>query len=246
MANDNEMKTLDYGAFLRDLETKRAVLDQAIASIRAVLAGGEGTEGMSFVKMAVDTANPAMHNGDVPVGAFLGKSIPEGAKLCLQIVKRKLTSREIADYLKKGGIETASKSFPTQVHSILTRATKSNGSPIVKLDRSHWGLAEWYPASLRSGSTGAEKRTTKGKRGRKPRSKATAETQVIDQKAPVVESGLQDRILKQLRSKPDIAVAPAEIAATLGVRVQTIHFLLGKLAFRKQAERTAEGKYKAA
>jgi hypothetical protein len=51
--------------------------------------------------------------------------------------------------------------------------------------------------------------------------------------------------LKELRARPNVAVAPAEIATALGVRVQTIHFLLGKLAFRKQAERTGDGKYKA-
>src|SRR5580704_9041499 len=124
MATDNDKKMLDYGAFLADLEAKRAVLEQAIASIRAVMASGALAVSMgdSMPPMA-DSVSLGLHGGDVPVGAFLGKSIPEAAKLCLQIVKRKLTSREIADSLLKGGIETTAKtsSFPSIVHSILAR-----------------------------------------------------------------------------------------------------------------------------
>lgn len=243
---DNDKKTLDYGMFLADLEAKRAMLEQAIASVRAVMASGALVSVGDSMPAMADSVSVGLHGGDVPVGAFLGKSIPEAAKLCLQIVKRKLTSREVAEFLKKGGIETAAKNFPTQVHSILTRAAKSHTSPILKLDRSHWGLADWYPAGVRSSAVGTDKRTTKTKKARKARPKNVSKVQSVDRKAPAGEGGVQERILQQLRAKPDAALAPAEIAAALGVRVQTIHFVLGKLAFRKQAERTTEGKYKAA
>ena len=238
MAADNDMKTLDYGAFLRDLETKRAVLDQAIASIRAVLTGGEGTEGMSFVKLAGDIANPTMHNGDVPIGAFLGRSIPEAAKLCLQIVKRKLTSREIAEFLKKGGIESTSKNFPTQVHSILTRASKSSDSPIVKLDRSYWGLAEWYPSGMRTVGT-PEKRSNKRRRGR-PRKSAEAIPK-LQESGP----GAVTRISQFIRSKPGTEFSAEDITAPANVSLRVARLMLGKLVASKQVERTHAGKFRA-
>jgi hypothetical protein len=240
MATDNDKKMLDYGAFLADLEAKRAVLEQAIASIRAVMASGALAVSMgdSMPPMA-DSVSLGLHGGDVPVGAFLGKSIPEAAKLCLQIVKRKLTSREIADYLKKGGIETSSKNFAMQVHSILTRAAKPSTSQLLKLDRSYWGLADWYPAGMRSG-TSSEKRTNGKKRGRKP--KAAVASRNVNPKAT---EGTQDRLLHELKTHPGKEFAAADLATSLGMRVQTVHFVLGKLAYNKQAERTEGGKYKA-
>jgi hypothetical protein len=239
MASDNEMKTLDYGAFLADLEAKRAVLDQAIASLRAVIAGGT-TEGMSFVKLAGTIMNPPMHNGEVPTGAFLGKSIPEAAKLCLQIVKRKLTSREIADYLKKGGIESTAKSFPALVHSILIRASKPFDSPILKLDRSYWGLAEWYPTGMRTAGT-PEKRSYRRRKGPPRKSASAAEPRAKDS-----GPGPVSRIAQVLRSKPGAEFSAEDIAAPANVSLQVTRLMLGKLVAQKAAEKTIGGKYKAA
>ena len=240
------LETLDYGAVLADLEARKAVLDRAIASLKVVMASGvligkfaDSTPPMSD---SISTSL-GVHGGEVPVGAFLGRSIPEAAKLCLQIVKRKMTTREIAEALKKGGIESNSKNFPLIVHSILNRASKgSNG--ILRLDRA-WGLAEWYPTGLRSAAP--EKRAKPKKTRKTNRSKTSKQNPAEngEAKAETSPDGLQERIAKLLRSKPGVELAPSEIAASLGVRVQTIHFLLGKLAYRKQAEKTAEGKYKA-
>jgi hypothetical protein len=233
------METFDYTAIIADLEAKRAALDATITAFRAAQAAGalgqpgEATVGTLAVPFAAS-------GGEVPVGAFLGRSIPEAARLCLQIVKRKMSSREIAEALKKGGIESTAKNFATIVHSILDRASKGN-SGIVKLNSS-WGLAEWYPASLRSSGT-VEKRP-KGKRGRKPKVKASLSTAPPIKTESGSPDGLQHRIVKLLHTKPGAEFAPSEIASALGVRVQTIHFILGKLAFRKQAEKTTEGKYK--
>jgi hypothetical protein len=188
-----------------------------------------------------DSASLGLHGGDVPIGAFLGKSIPEAAQLCLQIVKRKLTSREIAEYLKKGGIESSSKNFPLQVHSILSRAVKSSSTTkLLKLDRSYWGLVDWYPAGMRSSSPATEKRANGKKRGPKPKNQKSKTAK------PKTTEGTQDRILQELNSHPGTEFVPAELAKSLGMRVQTVHFLLGKLAFKKQAERTQDGKYRVA
>ena len=126
MATDNEKKTLDYGKFLADLEARRSALDQAIACLRAVMAAGT-TEGMSSVNSAVTLVNPVIHNGDVPSGAFLGKSIPEAAKLYLSIVRAKQTTREIAEAMRKGGMETTSSNFENIVAAGILRAGAEPG-----------------------------------------------------------------------------------------------------------------------
>jgi hypothetical protein len=228
------MQRLDYSAVLADLEAKRADLDRAITSLRRIVELGVivGTaEGAP--PLLNDSASAGLHGGEVPVGAFLGKSIPEAAKLCLQIVKRKLTSREVSDYLKKGGIETTAHNFPSLVHSILTRASSKSPAEILKLDRSHWGLAEWYPAGLRGAAAARSVNVKKGRRNRPEKSSQPK------------GKGTQTQLVEFLRRKPGAEFAPKDIATSLGMRIQTVHFLLGKLAFRGEAEKTTDGKYKA-
>jgi hypothetical protein len=232
---------VDYGAIITDLEAKKAALEQTIASLRSALAiGALGQFGDSAVGTQAFISSAS--GGEVPVGAFLGRSIPDAAKLCLQILKRKMTSREIAEALKKGGIESTAKNFPTIVHSILDRASKGT-SGIVKLDRSFWGLAEWYPLSMRS-SVAAERRSTKAKKGRKGRTTKNADGKVATVER-VPAGGTQERLIRYLRAKPAVEFSPQEIADALDMRVQTVHFLLGKLAHSKAAQKTTEGKYRA-
>lgn len=234
------MESVDYAAILADLEAKKAALEQAIASLRFALAlGAVGQIGDPSV--VATTAVPfSASGGEVPVGAFLGKSIPEAAKLCLQIVKRKLTSREIAEQLKKGGIESTAKNFNSIVHSILIRASKS-GAGIMKLDRSYWGLAEWYPAAMRGGGPIPEKQKPKSKRGRR----LSQKVEKPGESANGNRAGVQERIVQLLRAKPNVEVSAQDIASALDMRIQTAHFVLGKLVYKKQAEKTPTGKYRA-
>jgi hypothetical protein len=242
MAAGNDQKTLDYGAFLADLEAKKTALEHAIASLRALMAGG-ALSGQSGATVPLsDLLTAGIHGGDVPVGAFLGKSIPEATKLCLQITKKKLTTREITDALLKGGIETTAKtSFPSIVHSVLMRAARS-GSSIVKLDRSHWGLAEWYPASLRTSiPAGRVKSKKRQKVNHKPKA-ARPESPTSKQ---TEESGtIPEKIWETLR-EPGVALSAQEIAAKVGTRSNVAAMLLGKLIRMKWAEKMANGKYRA-
>jgi hypothetical protein len=230
MGEDNDKKTLDYGVFLADLEAKKAILERAIASVRAVMNGGALAISAGDSMSMADGLAGSLMPGEVPRGAFLGKSIPEAAKLYLAIVKSKQTSRDIAEALLKGGIESRSKSFNTQVHSILDRASKS-GSGIVKLDRSYWGLSDWYPANLRIGSP-PEKRG--GTRSKRRKSK-----QVSNQIGGV---GPQERILQFLSGKG--FVSPKDVSYHTGMKLQTAHLLLAKLAAKKKLEKSPDGHYK--
>jgi predicted transcriptional regulator of viral defense system len=169
----------------------------------------------------------------------LGKSISEAAKLCLQIIKRKLTTREIVDSLLKGGIETTAKtSFPSIVHSILMRSVKA-GSGIIKVDRSHWGLAEWYPRGL------ASTNRANGKKRQKPGRKPKAAKQTPSEAPKQLESGtVPERILSVL-NKPGVELSAQEVGEKVGIKSNVAALLLGQLTAKKCAEKMANGKYRA-
>lgn len=232
---------IDYAAIIADLETKMATLATTLASLRAAqMAGALGQTGESSGAMAT-TMVPSASGGEVPVGAFLGKSIPEAAKLCLQIVKRKMTSREIADALKKGGIESTAKSLPLMVHSILTRSSKGNGA-IVKLDRSYWGLVEWYPAAMRASAAlekRSDKRVRKSRRARRTKGNAEPALTVTGQATPT------SRVTMVLKSKPGTEFSAEDVAPSANVTVPVARMTLGRLVASKQAEKTSAGKYRA-
>jgi len=234
---DNDKKTLDYGGVLADLEAKRAAIDQAIASLKVAAASGAlaAVAGDSLPSM-VGSVAVGLHGGDIPVGAFLRKSIPEAAKLCLQIVKRKMTTREITDALKKGGIETTAKtSFPAIVHSVLRRASRS-GSGIVKLNRSHWGLADWYPASMRA--------STPTKPSGKKRRRANRTSRTRPRRESKTES-IPWKVWKAI-NKPGVELSPQEVADQAGTKSNVAAMLLARLVKLGNAQKTANGKYRAA
>jgi hypothetical protein len=224
---------LDYAAFLADLEAKKAVLERAIASVRAVMNGGALAVSVGdSMSMTDGLSVSVMPAGEVPRGAFLGKSIPEAAKLYLAIVKSKQTSRDIAEALLKGGIESRSKTFSTQVHSILDRASKG-GSGIVKLDKSHWGLVDWYPAGVRAG-------LSQEKRGKRRVSKRMPKREKKEQ--PASGLGPQATIINLLKGGGFISAK--DISQHTGIKLQTTHLLLAKLLAAKKLEKSVEGGYK--
>jgi hypothetical protein len=232
---------VDWGAVIAELEAKRDVLDKAIASFRAIKASGVLFSSAEDAMPAMaDSVSVGLHGGEVPVGAFLGKSIPEAAKLCLQIIKRKLTTREIVDSLLKGGIETTAKtsSFPSIVHSILARSVKT-GSGIIKVDRSHWGLAEWYPRGL------ASTNRTNGKKRQKPGRKPKAAKQNPSDTPKQPEFGTVPEKIWSVLNKPGIELSAQEIGEKVGIKSNVAALLLGKLIAQKCAEKMTSGKYRA-
>src|SRR5437879_7416426 len=122
---------MDLGAVITALENKRAALDSAIAALRAVVSSGEfgGADGTLSVGAQFSGS------GEVPDGAFHGKSMPAAIKLYLEIMRSKKTAREISDGLKKGGLESTSKFFDKIVYSTLDRLRK-NGE-VVKIGRAY-------------------------------------------------------------------------------------------------------------
>lgn len=260
MATDNEKKSfdgvdsasirrfprlpaLDYEAVLADLEAKRAALDQAIASLRSLMGGGALAINASdsIVGMA-DSVSLSLHGGEVPAGAFHGKSVPEAAKLYLSLVKQKKSTREIAEALVKGGIESNSKNFETTVAGGLYRVFNTTGE-IVRV-KGAWGLAEWWPAGVRGSQEKGKGRKVKKSRRQKS-VKAAAKVTPTHVESNGHEKP-QERIADFLRSNPTKVYTPQEVSKELGIEINPTLLTLGRLAAKKVAEKIEAGKYRAA
>jgi hypothetical protein len=223
--------SIDYSAVLADLEAKRAALDATISHLRLYLSGQSG----SSVSASSPTGT-ASTNGEIPAGAFLAKSIPEAAKLYLQIVKRKATTRDIAEALRRGGMESTSSNFQGIVHAVINRYWKAGGD-IVKLDKSTWGLAEWYPSGVRA--TVQEKKSSK-----KRRTKNKAPKPKGGMSPPNTEPTklpLEQQISDLLAVNSTMAFSPATVAEILGVKTSPVALALGRMAAKGKAQKARDG-----
>jgi len=123
---------INYVAVLADLEAKRAQLDSAIASIRAIM----GPAG-ALVRASV----PRIANlSQVPPDAFAGLSISAASQRLLEMIQRKLSTKEIMQGLRAGGLK------PSNYHNVYAILRQREA---YKKDISNqggfWGLSEWNP-----------------------------------------------------------------------------------------------------
>jgi hypothetical protein len=240
MAQDN---TLDPGMILAALEAKIAALQALVASWKAAAAIGAlgpigelpAGEGKSFGIGDIV---------DLPQGAFRNMSVPEAVKLYLSASKTKQTIKGIAVALKEGGLESTSDNFEGVVTGSLHRL-KDRGEVLKFKDG--WALAEHYPEALRQRLSQTTEKKKPGKRKGPKGKKAPTITPKSSQEAAATQvKGTQDSILSLLKSKPAVEFSANDVANQLKMRIQTAHFLLGKLVYHKQAEKTAAGTFKAA
>jgi hypothetical protein len=239
----------DYSAIVADLEAKKAAIDAMLASIRSAMALGALGQASDSPGMPGGASASSMFGGDVPDGAFLGKSIPEATKLYLEIVKKKQTTREVAEALVKGGMESTSTNFGNIVHAVLNRTRKSPNSPFVKLG-SHWGLKVWYPKGI--GVTASvppkkgKKKSRKATKSAESEPKAKAQT-VVSGPQVVSDSGASssqsERVLKLLRTIRGMEFTSQDIATQLGLSPKIVPLTMGNLVRSHKVNKTAEGKF---
>jgi len=124
-----------YQQVLADLRAKQAKIASAIEAIEEIMA-----------TLGVNSANtPAASSlAEIASDAFFGMSVADGARKLLQIAKKPLSTREVADSLEAGGIVHQSKDFYNTVWTVLQRSDVFS-----KLPDSKWGLSEWYKNSGR-------------------------------------------------------------------------------------------------
>jgi hypothetical protein len=255
MDSNDTPKPIDYAGMLAAMEAQYAALGAAIPTMR-VLASLSG----SFVPeggFAPNQTSGPIAPGEVLPGAFHGRSIPEGAVLYLRMVRQKQKSGDIAAAILRGGYQTKSSDFNNQVHAALDRASKKEGAEVIKFENAYWGLREWLSPNVRASMASRPtvtpkkvvKRTKKRKASTTPQpepAKATAETVVAadsSYKQPE-DSSTEGRILSAVRSRPTKEWTAQEIADAASIpRVQTVHFLAGKLAHREMIRKTESGTF---
>ena len=91
---------------------------------------------------------------ELPVGAFLNKSVPEAIELYLSSVRQKQTGRQVADALKAGGLESKAKKFDNAVNTALHRLMKAG--KVLRFSDG-WALARFYPPHIRTSAQASPK-----------------------------------------------------------------------------------------
>jgi hypothetical protein len=248
MANENPDIV---AAFIADIEGKIAALQAILLSLKsasALGALGAAVEGIDLPS-GVSVAPPELGQPiDLPDGAFFGKSVPACIKLYLSAVRKKKTGKEIATALREGGVESTAGSFEGIVNTALIRLRTAG--EVLKF-KDGWGLSEWYPANMRtSGAMGKSPAKSK-KKGKKAKVKAASQTatsnpkpeakKVTEMRKP--EDKPETRILAYFKANPR-EVAASEVASSLGLKIQTAHLILAKLAHQKKIEKLSPGHFK--
>jgi hypothetical protein len=216
-----------YAKLLADAEAKKASLESLIVSLRAALATGAiGSAGFSeSAALPAAVSSVPTQPMELPKGALLGKSIPVAIKLILSAARSKLTTKEISQGLRDGGIESTAGNFEQIVANALHRLKKAND---VLRFSDGWGLAEWYPDGFKSRIVQG-KTKSKGKKKSKivkrfPRLPAGAT-------ASPTGDGVQGQLELLFKHHPQDEFTAQEAAKATGIeRVQTVGLLLGKLA----------------
>jgi hypothetical protein len=123
---------INYQAVLADLESKRAQLDAAIASIRAIM-GPAGALVRAAVPRIADLSQ-------VPPDAFTSLSISNASHRLMEMIQRKLSTKEIMQGLRAGGLK------PSNYHNTYAtlRQREADKADILN-EEGFWGLAEWSP-----------------------------------------------------------------------------------------------------
>ena len=161
---------IDYSAVLADLEAKRAILDNAIASLRAAIMGQSpetvlAGEGGPLVRQAQEATQQ-----NVTAGMFHGLSVSEAAQKYLDLKKTKQRMKDIVAGIQQGGIESTADNFYSNVFTTLARRKE-----FIRIGK-YWALAQWYPT--RPG--GAAEKKPAPRKSKAQRKKATTKKAASD------------------------------------------------------------------
>ena len=124
-------ESIDYKAVLEDLKARKARLEQVIMAVEGII--GETGE--------IGALLSAPKGSVVEADTFVGMNILQAAEKYLQMTGRPAkTTEQIAAALNRGGMSVTQGSIST-----ILRRSDNGDSPVVRVGRSLWGLAVWYP-----------------------------------------------------------------------------------------------------
>jgi hypothetical protein len=248
--NPMALENINYAAMLADMKAKRAALDSSISALETALASGAlgQPSDPSFVAEN-GGASGSIGPMDLPSGALLGKSVPVAIKLYLEATKRKQSPQEIATAIRELGVESTSSNFNTIVATTLKRLRISGD---VLRFKDGWGLSGWAPPSLRNSleSSRTEKAAKKKRKASAKRKKdfKVAGGSVPNKPGPKPESkpaGMEAQLEAHFAAHPNQEITCQSVADALGLKIQTVNFVCGKLAYKGKLEKIATGKYRA-
>jgi hypothetical protein len=229
--SSKEKTGMDYSIMLADLKKKRSVLDSLISSFEIALASGALSSSDISSNGTVLAEMPSLGSvsglSEIPNGAFLGMNIPDAAKVYLSMVRKKQTTKEIADALKHGGIESRANDFENTVGAGLRRSMKAS-KEIVRVGDT-WGLKEWYPAGILSGAKPGRK---SGKKHHRKTNKSSL--------------SLSQQIRDLLGSAPQRIFKPRDVMVELNMKDgKPAKDIMSRLAKLGEIERLGQGQYQA-
>jgi hypothetical protein len=231
---------MDFSAVLANMEAKRAAIDLAISSLRAAItlgALGGSTTGEASVSLAGGTAYGA--STEIPNGAFHGKTVSEAIKSYLSAIKRKQTTREVIDALKRGGIESTSDHFDTIVYNALDRMRTVTGE-IAKFGKL-WGMTEWLPPGMRATVVVKSQGRSRSQKPIKSAARRNNQHRANTDEGPTLPS----RIEELLGAAPDKSFTPSQIAEALHVEAIGVNVRLKKMVDRQRIIKVGPGQYRA-
>jgi len=231
---------VDYQTLLADMETKKNILEHAITSLRAAIAAGALGRPGDLPPGTIPAGSPFSPAGgsamDLPVGAFLNKSVPAAIKLYLSTIRKKQTTQQIAMALKEGGVESTADDFEKLVAGSLHRLKIAK--EVLRFPDG-WGYAEHYPEHIRK-AISEETKPNRKKAKKTSKSKTKKETSDAKPKVVPIGGGLEKRILEVLNHAPS-ALGSTEIAKILNVNPTGTLLTLGRMAAKGTAEKAGNG-----
>ena len=151
------MEESPYAPAISALREKIRELENAIQTLET-MDGDSGSSAAAVPSSAeTDAGPPATREGQIRSDTFFRMSITESVVKCLEINKRPMSTRDMAEMILSGGYITESKRFANLVYTGLRRL--ADKGRVVRLKKTGtWGLAEWYPnrprPTKRNGSLG--------------------------------------------------------------------------------------------
>jgi hypothetical protein len=236
---------IDYLFMLSDMKAKRSALDVSIAGLEAAIASGALGQSNEVSPGASGTSHTTTGASvELPVGAFMNKSVPAAIKLYLAAVKKKQTNTEIARALQEGGIESTADNFSTNVTTALNRLKAADE---VLRFKDGWGLAEHYNESLRARLSQNQKPVRKAKKKVPRKIKAKGGTETVAATKPIPSAKGPKRpqaaIEEYVGSLEGQRITTAQVAAALNMRKQTVALILAKIAHAGAIDRNQDGSF---
>lgn len=153
------------------------------------------------------------------------------------MVKKKQTSKEITDALKRGGIESTSSNFDVIVYTALRRL---QGRELLKSGDA-WGIAEWWPATMRNAQSKISRVSApqKKKSAKKKKGRTGSDKPPIAKPSDENKGSMKDRVLPLIK----MGLTPDEIAKQINAHPKVVKMLLGSLVKKQVIQKSEGGKY---